>query len=281
VAAPEGDGGTWIRRFLLPTQGAAAMSCSPAAQDTSTGGAGGQPAARLVCFPHAGGSASFYFPLARSLPADVDVLAVQYPGRQDRRAEEPIEDIGELADRICTALLPWTGPPMAFFGHSMGAVVAYEAARRLEQETSIRLSAFFASGRCAPSRRAGESAVELRDDDAVIAELARLSGTDMALLRDEELVRMILPPLRSDYRALRNYTHRPGPKLTCPITVLVGDADPYIDLGEARAWHEHTAGDFAMRVFPGDHFFLSSQQAEVCDVIRDRLCAGVNGLPPS
>jgi surfactin synthase thioesterase subunit len=279
VAAPAGDGGTWIRRFRPPAQGDAVMPCGPAAEGTRTQdaggqGAGGKPAVRLVCFPHAGGSASFYFPLARSLPADVDVLAVQYPGRQDRRADQPIEDIGELADRICAALAPWTGRPMAFLGHSMGAVVGYEAARRLEQETGTRLTAFFASGRRAPSRRPGESAVQLRDDDAVLAELGRLSGTDEALLGDEELVRMILPPLRSDYRALRNYTHRPGPKLSCPITVLVGDADPYITLDEARAWREHTAGGFALRVFPGDHFFISSQRAAVSSVIRERLCAG-------
>jgi len=244
------------------------MPCDPAIE-----GAGIRSAVRLVCFPHAGGSASFYVPFARSLPADVDVLAVQYPGRQDRRADKPIEDILELADRIFEALRPWAGRPLAFFGHSMGAVVAYEVARRLEQETGTRLSALFASGRRAPSRRPGEMAVHLRDDDGVIAELERLSGTDTALLDNEELLQMILPPIRSDYRALEKYVHRPGPKLTCPITVLVGDADPQITLDEARAWRDHTAGGFGMRVFPGGHFFLSSQQAQVSEVIRERLRA--------
>jgi surfactin synthase thioesterase subunit len=273
VAAPDGGSDTWIRRFRPPSQGASATRCNPAAQGTDTQGTGSQSTVRLVCFPHAGGSASFYFPWARSLPADVEVLAVQYPGRQDRRADPPIEDIGELADRIFVALLPWTGGPVAFFGHSMGAVVAYETARRLEQETSTRLTAFFASGRRAPSQRPGEMTVDLEDDDSLMAALELLSGTDMALLRDEELVRMILPPVRSDYRAIHSYVHRPGPKLSCPITVLIGDADPLNTLDEARAWREHTAGDFDVRVFAGGHFFLSAQQAEVNSVIRERLCA--------
>jgi surfactin synthase thioesterase subunit len=228
---------------------------------------------RLVCFPHAGGSASFYFPFARLLPEDVDVLAVQYPGRQERRADQAIEDIGELAGQICAALLPYAREPMAFFGHSMGALVAYEAARRLENQASTRLSVFFASGRRAPSRRPGETAVRLGDDGSLIAELQRLSGTDMVLLDDAELVRMILPPVRSDYRALKKYVYRPGPNLTCPITALTGDADPQVTLDEAGAWREHTDGAFGLRVFPGGHFYLSSQQAEVASVILERLCA--------
>jgi surfactin synthase thioesterase subunit len=110
-----------------------------------------------------------------------------------------------------------------------------------------------------------------RDDDGVIAELRRLSGTDTALLGDEELLRMILPAIRSDYRAIETYPRQDGPGLSCPVTALTGDADPEVTLDEAQAWREHTTGEFSMLVFPGGHFFLVSERARVTEAILERL----------
>ncbi|MDF5757187.1 alpha/beta fold hydrolase [Spongiactinospora sp. TRM90649] len=211
--------------------------------------------ARLVCLPHAGGSASYYHPVSAALSPAIDVLAVQYPGRQDRRAEPCVENIEELADGIVGALRPWTDRPFALFGHSMGAVLGFEVTRRLEREDIAPLM-LFASGRRAPSTRRAES-VHLRDDDGLVAELKRLNGTDSSVLADEELLRMVLPATRSDYRAIETYAGDPGAVLNTPITVLTGDNDPKTTLDEARAWSGHTTGEFEMRVYPGGHFFLT------------------------
>lgn len=217
---------------------------------------------RLVCFPHAGGSATFYFPVARALTPDVDVLAVQYPGRQDRRNEECVDDIHVLADRIVEALRPWADRPLALFGHSMGATVGYEVALRMEREGNAVLG-LFASGRRAPSRYRDES-VHRRDEAGLVAALKELSGTDEAVLGDEEMLRMVLPAIRGDYKAVETYRHRAGQRLTCPVAVLVGDSDPVTSLDEADAWREHTEGPCTLDVFEnGGHFFLSSQSAQV------------------
>ncbi|WP_369394279.1 thioesterase II family protein [Streptomyces sp. CG1] len=223
-------------------------------------------AARLVCLPHAGGSATFYHPVSAGLPASVDVLAVQYPGRQDRRNEPCADSIQELADHVTSVLLPWTDLPLLFFGHSMGATLGFEVARRLERDHGVVLHALFASARRAPSCPRDES-VHLRDDDGLVAEMRKLSGTDSAILDDEELIRMALPAIRADYRAAETYAYEPGPNLRCPIVGLVGDDDPKVTVDEARAWSRHTDASFDFHVFQGGHFYLTSHQREVLDLL--------------
>jgi surfactin synthase thioesterase subunit len=247
---------TWIRRF------------HPRAGSTfSAGQAYGRIHTRmsahtLVCFPHAGGSASSYFPFAAELGGRLEVLAVQYPGRQDRREEEPIDSIPVLADRVFAALCPWLeDDTVAFFGHSMGAIVAYEVARRAEREAGVSPTALIVSGRRAPTCHRQEN-VHKQDDDGIIAEVRRLSGTDAKLLAYSEMRRMILPALRGDYRAIETYVYEPGPPLTCPIIAFVGKDDPQASIHEVCAWAEHTKAGFGYRVFGGGHFYLTARPKE-------------------
>ncbi|MFB7085178.1 thioesterase II family protein [Streptomyces sp. NPDC056296] len=225
-------------------------------------------AVRVVCLPHAGGSASFYRQLSAGLSEDMDVLAVQYPGRQDRRAEPCVATIGELADEVTSVLLSWTDRPMVLFGHSMGATLGFEIARRLERDHDVVPRALFASARRAPATQRVET-VHLRDDDGVIAEMRQLSGTDAAILDDEELIRMALPAIRADYRAVETYVYEPGPKLRCPVWSLVGESDPKVRIEEARAWSEQTEGSFDFRVFGGGHFYLTEHQSEILRLVRE------------
>lgn len=201
----------------------------------------------------------------------MDVVSLQYPGRQDRRREPCIDDIGTLADRITAELLALSDKPTVFFGHSMGAVLAFETAWRLERVGTGAPGAVIASGRRGPSTHRDE-AVHRRDDDGVIAEMKLLNGTDAAVLGDDEIIRMAMPSIRSDYRAIETYTCAPTRRVRCPITVLTGEADPKTTLDEAHAWEDHTEGAFRLKTFPGGHFFLSRQQpavnAEIAQEIR-------------
>src|SRR5215211_355917 len=216
---------------------------------------------RLICFPHAGGSATYFFPVSRAMSPAVDVLAIQYPGRQDRRAEPCVDDLRKLADLVVDELQSWVGRPVTLFGHSLGATLAFEVAVRLQQDGTVPLG-LFASGRRAPCRYRDER-VHQADDDTLVADLKRLSGTDSQMLDDDEVLRMILPAMRSDYRAAETYRYEPGPKLRCPVVALVGDDDPQVTIDEAGAWGEHTTGGFDLRVFPGGHFYLNSHAAAV------------------
>ncbi|MFJ1749739.1 alpha/beta fold hydrolase [Streptomyces sp. NPDC088116] len=226
------------------------------------------PAVRLVCFPHAGGSASSFLPFVRELPDEVEVLAVQYPGRQDRRAEPLIDNVESLVGPLADVLGAQSDRPLVLFGHSMGATVAYEVARVLERR-GTGPAALVVSGRRAPttSRR---TAVHLYDDERLIAELRSLDGTDQSLLTDPELLELVLPAIRNDYRAVGHYVHRPGAPLACPLTVLTGVDDPDVTVEEAAAWRD-VAARAHVRTFPGGHFFLYQRTAEVCAAIVSAL----------
>ncbi|CAM3971828.1 thioesterase II family protein [Kibdelosporangium persicum] len=237
----------WIRRF------------SPAPEAT----------ARLVCLPHAGGAASYYLPVAKALAPKVEVLAIQYPGRQDRRSEPCLETCQKMADGVFAALKPWTDKPLTVFGHSMGASVAFELVRRLE-DAGVRPTALFASGRRAPSRNRDER-VHTLDDNGLIAEVKRLGGAGSHLLDDEDIRSMVLPAIRGDYRAAETYRWTPGPKLTTPIFAFTGTADPKVDEDEARAWAEHTTGRFVFRSFPGDHFYIDTNADAVIGAIAEHI----------
>jgi pyochelin biosynthetic protein PchC len=222
---------------------------------------------RLVCFPHAGGSASYFSPLPRMLPSAVEMLSVQYPGRQDRRHEPCCDSVAELADRATEALRPWADRPLVLFGHSLGATVAFEVARRLEQE-GIRPLGLIASGRRAPSRHR-EEFHHLHDDEHLLAQLRNLSGTESQLLGDEEIMQMVLPALRADYKAVETYRASPGAEVSCPVVALSGDDDPLTAVEEVYAWSDHTRGPCTVHRFAGGHFFLTAHAAEVTGLIAE------------
>lgn len=233
-----------------------------------------RPAAtlRLVCFPHATGSAPFYRTWAVDLPAGVEVLAVQYPGRLDRIGEPPVTAMDVLAGMVADVLAPRRDLPLALFGHSMGAAVAYEVARRLERRGGP-LEQLFVSGRPAPSRHRPGSK-HLGSDDELWDELRRLNGTDQEALDNRQLKAALMPTLRSDYRLIETYRPTGGAPLRTPISALVGDVDPEAAVDDVAAWAEHTAGRFGLTVFDGDHFYLVPHHAKVLAEVSRTLDPG-------
>jgi surfactin synthase thioesterase subunit len=219
------------------------------------------PDARLVCLPYAGGSAPYFRPVALALDPSVDVVAIQYPGRQDRRHEQPIGDMHELADRIAAILGRQPRLPLTLFGHSMGAVLAFEVARRLEA-AGDGPARIYVSGRRAPSTHRVET-IHLRDDQGIIEELRNGDGTAAAILNDSEMLQAALPALRADYMATESYRCADGATVDCPITAMTGDRDPKTTLEEAEAWERHTTGAFDLKVYPGGHFFLADNGPKI------------------
>ncbi|MEV6020475.1 alpha/beta fold hydrolase [Streptomyces sp. NPDC051997] len=241
---------TWLRRF------------------TTTAADG----PRLVCFPHAGGSATAFKDLARALHPHVDVLCVQYPGRQDRYREEPFTALAPLAEAVADELageLAADGRPYALFGHSMGSLVAFETARLLARRQLPAPQRVFFSGRGGPDLR--DSAYDLYDDADMLAEVRRLGGTDQSMLDDPDILELVLPALRADYRILGTYRALAGVPLTAPVTALIGDSDPIASVEDAHTWREHTTGDFTVKVFPGGHFYLFDQLDRVATAVTEDL----------
>ncbi|MGF1426920.1 thioesterase II family protein [Kitasatospora sp. LaBMicrA B282] len=224
---------------------------------------------RLVCFPHAGGSAGAFRALAGDLPADVELVAVQYPGRQDRYGESPATDLDTLAGDIAAAIEPLLDRPVAFLGHSLGGTVAFETARRLSSRHRPALRHLFASARRAPS--VPNPFPPLLDEAGVLAYVRTLGGVGAQLLQDAELREMALPVLRADFHLVDTYRYRPGAPLLCPITAVVGRDDEACRPEDARRWAECTAGGFELRTVAGGHFYFESTTTELVALLTERL----------
>ncbi|MBF6167835.1 thioesterase [Streptomyces gardneri] len=227
----------------------------------------------LLCFPPGGGSATAYRDLAQRFGAGVAVLAVQYPGRQDRLGEDLIADLVVLADRIAQQVLA-QGPVtrLSLFGHSMGATVAFETARRLER-AGQPVATLFVSGRPAPTFEETQR-LHLASDDDLIDDLVRLAfdPAPLEMLRAEpSIAELVLPAVRADYRAVETYRYQPGEPLRADIAALVSTEDPTMRPEQADEWRAHTGGEFDRATFPGGHFYLDEHGAQVADFIERHL----------
>ncbi|MEU7632533.1 alpha/beta fold hydrolase [Nocardia sp. NPDC049220] len=227
----------------------------------------------LLCFPSGGAPATTYRDLAQRFGADIAVLAVQYPGRQDRFGEAPITDIAVLADRIAEEVLTRGAVErLSLFGHSMGATVAFETARRLERD-GRQLATLFVSGRPAPTFVETQR-LHLASDDELLRDLERLAAdpASVGLLRSEpSLAELVLPAIRADYQAVETYRYRSGVALRTDIAALVGTEDPTMRPEQADEWRGHTSGGFERATFPGGHFYLDEHGAEVADFVGRHL----------
>lgn len=237
---------------------------------------------RLVCFPHAGGAASAFRQWPSLLPEDVEVVAVQYPGRQDRYGEPCARSMAELVEGIVRNIEPLLDRPVAFFGHSMGATVAFETALRVQRLSPWTVTRLFASARKAPSAPPPVR-WETFDDAEVLVYVQGLGGSGArSLLRDPELTELTLPVLRADFRLVAEYQHTGTAPLACPVTVLRGAAEERFTEADAREWGAHTIGGLDLEVLPGGHFYLEDVPEQVTALVAARLGLGAGpGLDAS
>lgn len=232
---------------------------------------------RVLCFPHAGGGASFYRHWAAALPVDVELWIVQYPGRENRMSETRIGDMGTLVAELSAALLAeldGDDRPLALFGHSMGAAVAHEVTRVLVEARPGLVRKLVVSGRMAPRHEVTKvDSVHLSDDETLVSNVIALGGTNTAVLAEPELRDLLLPVIRNDYRLIETYRPTDLTPLDVPVTAIIGSRDPRATVELAQPWEEVAGAGFALQVLEGDHFYLVDNR----DVVLAEIVAGLTG----
>jgi surfactin synthase thioesterase subunit len=220
---------------------------------------------RLFCVPYAGGQAVAYRPWSARLPATIELRALELPGQGSRLREPPLSDAAPLADELAAAIAPHAAGPYALFGHSVGALLAFETARRLEAAGRPPLHVFVAAHR-APSLALREPPLHLLGDAELRAALARYNGTPRAVLEDDDLMRLFLPGVRAGLAVSETYVLRDPAPLACPLTAFAGTRDERVPVRDVAVWRAHASGPFALHRVDGDHFFPFRDDAVVAAV---------------
>jgi surfactin synthase thioesterase subunit len=224
---------------------------------------------RLFCFPHAGAGVAPYFAWAKLLSSDIEVVGIQLPGRENRISEPPLSSIDDVVSMLAIELEDFLDLPFAFFGHSMGALIAFELIRHARRQGRPEPMHLFVSGRAAPNwpvpRIHELPTAELLDY------IRSFNGTASEILESPEMVSIFLPVLKADFSVCASRVHHPEPPLTCPITAFGGDRDRSATPEMIADWKQQTPSTFHMSIFPGTHFFVLMLALQVSRVVEQQL----------
>lgn len=230
-----------------------------------------KPGLRLFCFPYAGAGSVAYRPWAASLP-EVEIRPVLLPGRETRLREQPLQDPQQLIAILAAEIQPFLDRPFAFFGHSLGALIAFALARRLRSLPAPLPVHLFLSGRRAPHCPDGRSPLSSLPDTAFIQGVQqRYNGIPQPILQEPELMALFLPMLRADFSLLENFRIEAEEPFDFPISVFGGTQDPGASSDDLAGWRIYTTSTFSQSMFPGDHFFIQSQRALLLQAIAQDL----------
>ena len=233
---------------------------------------------RLFCFPYAGGGAPVFHSWPDELPQGVETCVIQLPGRGTRLLEKPYRRMNSLVIVLARALAPLLDKPFAIFGHSMGAWIGFELARRVRRERGLEPCHLFVSGASAPHLPQREMPLHALPENEFIDALRCVTGTPKEILESEELMRLITPTLRADFAIYETYTYLRRPALSCPITAFGGLKDRRLRKSDIEAWREETRGLFGMQMFPGDHFFIHTSTQPLLKLLARELGCAVESV---
>ncbi len=227
--------------------------------------------ARIFCFVHAGGSASAYRDWAKCLSEKSELVIVQLPGRDERFSDALIDNLNDLIKELRSLFPRYSEKPCVLFGHSLGARVAFEVANLLNMNGKQKPSHLIVSGARAP-HLAAENPIHDLPDNKFIEEIRKHDGTPDEIIRDKELLRLLLPRLRADYKLADTAPLADmGQQLDFPITALGGESDLTVSAAKLKSWSVHTGSEFSSYFYPGGHFFINSSRNQVIERINNTL----------
>jgi medium-chain acyl-[acyl-carrier-protein] hydrolase len=228
---------------------------------------------RVFCLPYAGGGATVFRSWNRELPPEIEAWPVQLPGRESRLTEAPFVRLPALIQALVSGLLPHLTMPFALFGHSMGALLAFELARELRARRAPPPERLLVSAHRAPHLPSPRLPIHGLPEEQFEQTIRDLRGTPDGVWDNLELRALVVPLLRADLELCETYAHQPESPLECPISAFGGRDDTDVTLRELEAWRDHTRAEFSLRVLPGSHFYLHSARATLLRYVVEDLAA--------
>lgn len=226
---------------------------------------------RLFCFPFAGGGAAVYRSWQDKLPEEIEVRPVCLPGREQRFGEAAFEAIDDAVAALIDAIRPMTATPYAFFGYSMGGIIAHHLACRLMADGADPPNHLFIAALRSPDITAPRRQLHSLPSDDFWAEVAAYGGTPGEILENSEYRALFEPFLRADFKLAQSAFSADLPQLACPISVFGGADDANPAPADLDGWHQATTGRFDKHIYPGGHFFMAQNEAPMLDLIKEKL----------
>lgn len=224
---------------------------------------------QLFCFPYAGGGISSYLPWQAVLGSQVEVACVQLPGRGARLLEPCIDSFQTLIEELTNLIIQHANRPYVLFGHSLGGLMAFEVTRALRKRQKALPKQLIISACEAPQSRSVSRHFHELDDHALIQVLSKLNGTPSAILENKELIRLLLPGVRADFKMNSDYVYMVETPLELPVIALAGENDSHVRLESIVLWREQTSDEYKIHLMPGDHFFIDSHRNVVLDLLKN------------
>jgi medium-chain acyl-[acyl-carrier-protein] hydrolase len=231
---------------------------------------------RLFCFSYAGAGANVYRSWSDAPFQNVEIAAVQLPGREGRMREQAFTSVKPLVAALAGELAPYLGKPFVFFGHSMGALVSFELARELRRQGKPLPHALFLSGRRAPGADRSERFMHRMNDEDLVAELRTMNGTAEGVMEHPEMLALLLPIFRADFSVCENWRHEEESPLPMPIHAFGGHDDPRVSRADLEAWSRQTDAGHTLDMFEGDHFYVNQSRAQLLARVGTSLRQYVN-----
>lgn len=226
---------------------------------------------RLFCFSYAGGGASTFLRWRAHFPKHIDLCAVQQPGREDRNAETPINDLALLIAKIADAIAPHINVPYAFFGHCNGALIAFELTRELRRRGLQAPKHIFVSSFRSPDLKNSNQSLHDLPKTRFISNLKAYGGMPEEILNNEEIIDSMMPTLRADFSLHETYRYLEEERLDSPMTILGGLQDNVVRRSELQGWKDKTQKTAKVKLFPGGHFFIDTHRQFLLKAIKDEL----------
>lgn len=232
------------------------------------------PDLRLFLFPYAGGGPAVFGKWIMELPENIEGIITHYPGRGSRHKEPPINDIFRLAEQLSQSIQSFFDKPFAFFGHSLGALIAFELTRQLHRQGLRQPEILFVSACGAPQIPDPHPPMSALPDAQFLETLERMGGVDSELLRQPEILQLLMPMIRADFEAIESYHYDPNvPPVRCPIMAFGGLADGRVSPEQLEGWAAHSRSYFKSQYFPGDHFFINPYRRAIIESLSMEIGA--------